>query len=297
MAKRERRKFQVFISSTYKDLIDERQAIIKALLEARQIPAGMEHFTAYNETQLETMYRWIDESDFYLLLLGGSYGTIDKVRGKSYTQLEYEYAIKKDKDVRVIVLSDEYLAAKQICQEQNYINFKELVGERAKEIAHSIDGIEKAVFKICIDYGREHDFGGWVRAESASENDTEIIKLTGKMEALEKENQELSEKVGFFESERFGEYTFDGLVKVLNEKSIVDKNGKNITLLDLFKDNFDQFVAGFAMDDYIEQNKKLYGTLTIFRALGLLWVVKNQILRASAAGNKFYARFALEIIH
>ena len=61
MAKREHRKFQVFISSTYNDLIVERQAVIMEILETRHIPAGMEFFTAYNETQLETMYRWIDE--------------------------------------------------------------------------------------------------------------------------------------------------------------------------------------------------------------------------------------------
>jgi len=36
-----RTKIQVFISSTYTDLIEERQAVVQAVLQAGHIPAGM----------------------------------------------------------------------------------------------------------------------------------------------------------------------------------------------------------------------------------------------------------------
>ena len=84
------KKLQVFISSTYTDLIDERQAAVEAVLDAGHIPAGMELFKAGNDTQLSTIKRWIDESDVYLLILGGRYGSIEEDSGKSYTHLEYE---------------------------------------------------------------------------------------------------------------------------------------------------------------------------------------------------------------
>ena len=83
------KKLQVFVSSTYTDLIEERQAAVQAILDAGHIPAGMELFKAGNRSQLETIYKWIDESDIYMLILGGRYGSIESKSGKSYTQLEY----------------------------------------------------------------------------------------------------------------------------------------------------------------------------------------------------------------
>ena len=89
------KKLQVFVSSTYTDLIEERQAAVEAILDAGHIPAGMELFKAGNESQLKTIYKWIDQSDVYMLILGGRYGSIENKTGKSYTQLEYEYALSK----------------------------------------------------------------------------------------------------------------------------------------------------------------------------------------------------------
>jgi CRP-like cAMP-binding protein len=47
----------------------ERQAVVEAILKAGHIPAGMELFAAGDESQLETIYRWIDESDVFMLIL------------------------------------------------------------------------------------------------------------------------------------------------------------------------------------------------------------------------------------
>ena len=44
-----RKRLQVFVSSTYTDLKEERQAAVEAILTAGQIPAGMELFTAGDE--------------------------------------------------------------------------------------------------------------------------------------------------------------------------------------------------------------------------------------------------------
>jgi hypothetical protein len=70
----------------------ERQAAVEAILRAGHIPAGMELFAAGDESQLETIRRWIDDSDVFMLILGGRYGSIEPKSGKSYLQLEYEYA-------------------------------------------------------------------------------------------------------------------------------------------------------------------------------------------------------------
>jgi len=44
------KKHQVFISSTFRDLIVERQAVLKAVLELGHMPAGMELFPAADES-------------------------------------------------------------------------------------------------------------------------------------------------------------------------------------------------------------------------------------------------------
>ena len=66
-----KKRLQVFVSSTFTDLRDERQAAVEAILAAGHIPAGMELFAAGNESQMEAIQQWIDESDVYLLILAG----------------------------------------------------------------------------------------------------------------------------------------------------------------------------------------------------------------------------------
>ena len=102
------KKLQVFVSSTYVDLIDERQAAVEAILDAGHIPAGMELFKAGNESQLKTIYKWIDNSDVYMLILGGRYGSIEQETNMSYTELEYRYALSKNIPVFAVVLSESF---------------------------------------------------------------------------------------------------------------------------------------------------------------------------------------------
>lgn len=77
------KKMQIFVSSTYEDLKDERQEMVEAILEAGHIPAGMELFSGAG-TVIRTIQKWIDESDIYFLLLGGRYGSIYNKEGISF---------------------------------------------------------------------------------------------------------------------------------------------------------------------------------------------------------------------
>lgn len=64
------RKYQVFISSTYADLKNERQSITNCLLMANCIPAGMEAFVAADDEQFNIIKKVIDLCDFYILVIG-----------------------------------------------------------------------------------------------------------------------------------------------------------------------------------------------------------------------------------
>src|SRR4051812_29018224 len=88
-------KYQIFISSTFEDLREEREHIAWAILKLRFIPAGMESFTAKSERGWKTIQRAIDDSDYYVLILAGRYGSIDSEWQQSWTHHEYDYAISK----------------------------------------------------------------------------------------------------------------------------------------------------------------------------------------------------------
>jgi hypothetical protein len=98
------KRYQVFISSTYADLKEERRAVIQAVIEMDCLPAGMELFPAADEEQFEFIKRVIDDCDYYLLIVGGRYGSTTP-DGIIYTEKEYDYAVHRG--LKVIALIHE----------------------------------------------------------------------------------------------------------------------------------------------------------------------------------------------
>lgn len=99
------KRYQIFISSTFRDLQEERRQALQALLNADYIPAGMELFPATDEEQFEYIKRVIDNCDYYLLIVGGCYGSIAE-DGRSYTEKEFDYACSKGIKVIALVHKD-----------------------------------------------------------------------------------------------------------------------------------------------------------------------------------------------
>ena len=58
------KKYQVFVSSTYTDLQEERQEVIKALLELDCFPASMEFFPSTDDDQWTLIKQIIDDCDY-----------------------------------------------------------------------------------------------------------------------------------------------------------------------------------------------------------------------------------------
>ncbi len=93
-------KYQIFVSSTYKDLINTREMVSKTILNLYQFPIGMEMFSADDDEQWEVIKETIDISDYYILILGHRYGSETK-EGISYTEKEFDYA----KEIGIPILS------------------------------------------------------------------------------------------------------------------------------------------------------------------------------------------------
>lgn len=143
------KKHQVFVSSTYKDLIDERKEVIHALLELDCIPAGMELFPATDEDAWSLITEVIDGCDYYILIIAGKYGSTNK-DGVGYTEMEFDYAIKKG--MPIICFNHEDIG--------NLPSSKVESSEIGKERLNSFR--EKAQGKHCKSWVSAHDLGGKV---------------------------------------------------------------------------------------------------------------------------------------
>lgn len=78
---------------------------MQTILNFDCFPAGMELFPAMDEEQFEYIKRIIDDSDYYLLIVGGRYGDEDD-KGVSWTEKEYDYAVSKHIPVMAFILDD-----------------------------------------------------------------------------------------------------------------------------------------------------------------------------------------------
>jgi hypothetical protein len=195
-----RKKLQVFISSTYIDLKDERQAAVEAILSSGHMPAGMELFSAGDESQMKVIKRWIEESDVYLLILGGRYGSIESKSGKSYTQLEYEYAIELNKPIFSVVITEDAQEEKIKKFGSNVIEkdnpqklkaFKETVLGKLVKFFDDEKDIKLAIHETMSDFSRRKSVIGWVRADQ----EINAGNLAEELARLTKENSDLRNKL------------------------------------------------------------------------------------------------------
>lgn len=196
-----RRRLQVFVSSTYQDLKIERQSAVEAILSAGHIPAGMELFTAGDESQMEVIKQWIDESDVYLLILGGRYGSIDPDSGKSYTHLEYEYALASGMPVFACVINEDAIDRKVHDHGKDMIEtdnakelklFRELVLSKISKFWSDSKDIKIVVTETLSHLARREDLVGWVRPSEQAD----IPALADEIARLSKENSALRSHIG-----------------------------------------------------------------------------------------------------
>jgi hypothetical protein len=223
------KKLQIFISSTYTDLVAERQAVVEAILMAGHIPAGMELFAAGDKSQLETIRRWIKESDVFMLILGGRYGSIEESTGKSYIQLEYEYALEQDKPVFAAVISERYLdekvkkdgkAALEAEHSELYQSFRKTVLSKVCRFFEDRKDLKLAIHESIPEVTRGRDLPGWVKGDEILDS----RKILEEMSQLQSENQRLTKRTADLEkrlsSDNYSGHSFEELCKILEHETI-----------------------------------------------------------------------------
>lgn len=192
------KRYQVFVSSTFKDLLESRQEVMQALLELDCIPAGMELFPAADDDQWTLIKRVIDDCDYYIVIIGGRYGSLGP-EGKSFTQLEYEYAVKQGKPV-IAFLHKEPGTLSADNSEKNPENskkledFRDLAQQKMVRFWTTPADLGSAVSRSIIKLIKSNPAVGWVKADMLPSIETteEILSLRKHIELLQNELEELS---------------------------------------------------------------------------------------------------------
>lgn len=168
------KRYQVFISATFKDLEKEREAIIKALLDAKYIPATMEYFLASSGDKYEYIKKVIDTCDYFVMVSAGIYGNIQESTNKSFTEIEYDYA--KEKGIPILSFLYDY-PFDLPCNKRDDENRAELIRFRQKVSNegnlyrewHNITDLALGVISSLNEEVRNNPQCGWIRGKDATD--------------------------------------------------------------------------------------------------------------------------------
>lgn len=200
------KKYQIFISSTYEDLKEERRKVQDTILSMYQFPIGMEMFSAADEEQWEIIQETIDSSDYYVLIIGHRYGSIienGECAGISYTQKEYRYAAKKQIPILAFLI-DSSVAIIPEKMEQNTNKRKKLDAfiEEVKKgrTVQWWTSKEDLANKVMNSLNKQFARGkrpGWVRANGLKleETQAELVEISKENRRLREENEKLKRSV------------------------------------------------------------------------------------------------------
>ncbi len=187
------KRYQVFISSTFQDLQGARQEVSQALLRADCFPAGMELFPAADEEQFEFIKTVIDQSDYYILISAGRYGSIHPETGLSYTEMEYDYAVETGKPVIRLLHKDPFNELKGEFIEKTDEGKKALERFRSKLSSGSLinfwnnsNELGLLVVNNLMDSFKRRPAIGWVRSDAVQPQDkAKIFELQSRILELE----------------------------------------------------------------------------------------------------------------
>jgi hypothetical protein len=98
---------KVFISSTYKDLIDYRAAAIRAVEGTNYQASKMEVFGARPDEPLDACLKEVEESELFVGIYALRYGFIPEGADNSITEMEYVHAKKLGKTIYCFLLDEE----------------------------------------------------------------------------------------------------------------------------------------------------------------------------------------------
>jgi hypothetical protein len=193
------KKYQIFISSTYDDLIEERTKVRDAILSMMHFPVGMELFGATDEESWQIITNTIDSSDYYVLIVGHRYGSVIEDEGISFTEKEFRYARDKGIPILAFVVSESVIPTvnkvdSEPSKKEKLVAFKQAVmtGRNIDQWSNPDELSQKVTAGLYKQITRTKR-PGWIRGDAidVEKSLAEILELNKRLHDLEDENKNL----------------------------------------------------------------------------------------------------------
>lgn len=173
-------RYEVFVSSTYQDLIEERDCLRDFIVSNGNIPVGMEEFEASGRRSWTKIQNAIINCDYYILIIGGRYGSLTTDEHISYTEREYLLARELNKEMIVFTMTPQAVRKLPLIKRDRGADRRTKIAklemfrnavERFYVVKYSDfdDFKDKALSKI-PQWMQQHrpENGGWVKATELS---------------------------------------------------------------------------------------------------------------------------------
>lgn len=178
------KRYQVFITTSGKEMQPERMVVSQTLIGMGYFSWGLEQ-----RTPLSTAFarRQIDDCDYVLLLLGSQYGE-QSVSGVSYMHLEYIYAVTKQKPIIVLMHDnpesrDPALQETKLELKNRFHEFRQQLQKEVEQVIgfKTLRELELAVRSYMPQMLERYPVVGWVRPQSIQRLQDEIDRLKSKL--------------------------------------------------------------------------------------------------------------------
>ncbi|KAA0076124.1 DUF4062 domain-containing protein [Tardiphaga sp. P9-11] len=187
--------YQVFLSSTFVDLIEERRAVSNMLAKAGYMVAGMELFPATDQQQFEYIKTVIDRSDYYIVITAARYGSLSG-GGISFTEMEYDYAQARGIPVLAFLHGNPGSIAsdrtdRDAEKENKLVAFRDRL--KSNRLVETWNDVGDLCARVVIAVGNEKTLKpavGWIRGDQAADP-----KVMQELARLNVENARLHEQL------------------------------------------------------------------------------------------------------
>jgi hypothetical protein len=146
------RRYQVFISSTFRDLADRRKDVIQVIFERGHIPIALERFSAADESDLRVIMKAVSACQIFILIVGHRYGELVPDANISFTELEYNLAQERNLLTLVLQMHPEEVNKQRKLLDPN--------NERDR---HEVENAER--LRLFLDKLKKHHRQYWVPGE------------------------------------------------------------------------------------------------------------------------------------
>ncbi|MDZ7342689.1 MAG: DUF4062 domain-containing protein, partial [candidate division KSB1 bacterium] len=190
-----KRKYQVFISSTFEDLKEHRQAAILGITRAGHMPVALENFAPSTDTKKEVIRQALEASQFYVIMLGARYGTIaEDASGKSYVEIELDLAVELGLKILTFVMDRKRVLEFRDSESFQQSDEVKLIPKYEALRTRLTSGIENVFYKLFDQpreiemelyayFSAEHSAQGYI-LEPQKRSDTEILEIYARNEII-----------------------------------------------------------------------------------------------------------------